>query len=109
MHAGFNALKEALISAPIVKPLDWSKTFELMCDASDRAIGAVLGQSEDKKPYVIHYASRMLNNTQLNYSTTEKELLAVVWALEKFRPYLIYSKVIIYTDHAAIRHLMNKN
>ena len=79
-----------------------------MCDASYRAIGVVLGQSEDKKPYVIYYASRMLNDAQLNYSTTEKELLAVVWALEKFRPYLICSKVIVYTDHAAIRHLMSK-
>ena len=79
-----------------------------MCDACDRAIGAVLGQSVDNKPYVIHYASRMLNDTQLNYSTTKKELLAVVWALEKFHPYLICSKVIIYTDHAAIRHLMSK-
>ena len=101
-------MKQALITAPIVKPPDWRKPFELMCDASDRDIGAVLGQSEDKKPYIIHYASRILNDVQLNYSTIEKELLAVVWALEKFRPYLIFSKVIVYTDHAAIQHLMGK-
>ncbi|MDD0245744.1 RNase H-like domain-containing protein, partial [Shigella flexneri] len=76
---------------------DWSLPFELMCDASDYAVGAVLGQRKDKRPYAIYYASRTLNDAQLNYSTTEKELLAVVFALEKFRSYLLGTKVIIYT------------
>ncbi|KAM5558017.1 hypothetical protein ABKV19_019986, partial [Rosa sericea] len=104
----FNTLKELLTSAPIMLPPDWSRPFEIMCDASDYAIGAVLGQRKDKKPYAIYYASRTLNDAQLNYSTTEKELLAVVFALEKFRSYLLGTKVIIYSDHAALRYLMSK-
>ena len=66
-----------------------------MCDASDYAVGAVLGQRVDKMPHVIYYASKTLNDAQLNYSTTEKELLAVVFALDKFRSYLIGSKIIV--------------
>ena len=66
-----------------------------MCDASDYAISAVLGQRVDKIPHAIYYASRTLNDAQLNYSTTEKELLAVIFALDKFRSYLLGSKVIV--------------
>ncbi|CAM8993043.1 unnamed protein product [Rhodiola kirilowii] len=79
-----------------------------MCDASDFAGGAVLGQEIDKKAVVIYYASRTLDSAQRNYSTTEKELLAVVFALEKFRSYLLGAKVIVFSDHAAIRYLMKK-
>ncbi|CAL8988235.1 unnamed protein product, partial [Prunus brigantina] len=68
----------------------------------------VLGQRVDKKPHAIYYASRTLNDAQLNYSTTEKELLAVIFALEKFRSYLITNKVIVYTDHAALKYLLAK-
>jgi len=68
-----------------------------MCDASNYAVGAVLEQRIDKLPHVIYYASRTLNDAQLNYSTTEKELLAVIFALDKFRSYLLGSKVIIYS------------
>ncbi|CAL8993189.1 unnamed protein product [Prunus brigantina] len=74
----------------------------LMCDAFDYAIGAILGQRVNKLPHVIYYASRTLNDAQLNYSTTEKELVAVVLALEKFRSYLVGSKVIVYSDHATL-------
>ncbi|CAL2239443.1 unnamed protein product [Prunus armeniaca] len=104
----FNALKKMLTTAPIIIPPDWSLPFELMCDASDYAVGAVLGQRVDKKPHAIYYASRTLNDAQLNYSTTEKELLAVIFALEKFRSYLITNKVIVYTDHAALKYLLAK-
>ncbi|CAL9018971.1 unnamed protein product, partial [Prunus brigantina] len=104
----FNTLKHELTSAPIIMAPDWSLPFELMCDASDYAIGAVLGQRVNKLPHVIYYASRTLNDAQLNYSTTEKELLAVVFALEKFRSYLVGSKVIVYFDHAALRFLLTK-
>ncbi|KAM1853495.1 hypothetical protein ACFX1X_009431 [Malus domestica] len=97
-----------LTSVPIIRPPDWSIPFELMCDASDYALGAVLGQRKDKQPHVIYYASRTLNDAQLNYSTTEKELLAVVFALDKFRSYLLGTKVIIYTDHAALKYLLTK-
>src|SRR5579862_6605118 len=79
-----------------------------MCDASDYAIGAVLGQRVDKIPHVIYYASRTLNDAQLNYSTTEKELLAVIFALEKFRSYLIGAKIVVFSDHSALRYLLQK-
>ncbi|CAN6567556.1 unnamed protein product [Malus baccata var. baccata] len=104
----FNTLKQELTSAPIIMAPDWSLPFELMCDASDYAIGAVLGQRVNKLPHVIYYASRTLNDAQLNYSTTEKKLLAIVFALEKFRSYLVGSKVIVFSDHAALRYLMTK-
>ncbi|KAM1160977.1 hypothetical protein ACFX2H_000138 [Malus domestica] len=106
--SSFNQLKELLTTAPIIAPPDWSLPFELMCDASDYALGAVLGQRKDKRPHVIYYASRTLNDAQLNYSTTEKELLAVVFALDKFRSYLIGTKVIVFTDHAALKYLLTK-
>ncbi|KAK1665971.1 hypothetical protein QYE76_054130 [Lolium multiflorum] len=101
-------LKKALTTAPVVEPPDWNLPFEIMCDASDFAVGAVLGQRVDKKLNVIHYASKTLDAAQRNYATTEKELLAVVFACDKFRPYIVDSKVTIHTDHAAIRYLMTK-
>ncbi|CAN6557481.1 unnamed protein product [Malus baccata var. baccata] len=104
----FKHLKDLLTTAPIITPPDWSIPFELMCDASDYALGAVLGQRKNKQPHVIYYASRTLNDAQLNYSTTEKELLAVVFALDKFRSYLIGTKVIVFTDHAALKYLFTK-
>ncbi|KAL1568704.1 hypothetical protein AAHA92_00285 [Salvia divinorum] len=79
-----------------------------MCDASDLAVGAVLGQKIDGKSYVIFYASKTLNQAQRNYDTTEKEMLAVVYSFEKFRPYLLGSQVIVFTDHAAIKYLLAK-
>jgi hypothetical protein len=72
-----------------------------MCDASDYAVGAVLGQRKEGRVHAVYYASKTLNGAQLNYATTEKELLAVVFALEKFRSYIVNSKVIVYTDHAS--------
>ncbi|KAK1685672.1 hypothetical protein QYE76_046520 [Lolium multiflorum] len=104
----FETLKKALTTAPIVEPPDWNLPFEIMCDASDFAVGAVLGQRVDKKLNVIHYASKTLDASQRNYATTEKELLAVVFACDKFRSYIVDSKVTIHTDHAAIRYLMTK-
>ena len=80
----------------------------MMCDASDYVIGVVLGQRVDRLPHVICYASKTLNDAQLNYSTTKKELLAVVFALDKFHPYLRGSKVLVYTDHAALKYLLMK-
>ena len=101
-------LKMELISAPIISPPDWSKQFEIMCDAFDFVIGAVLRQRIDNKQYMIYYSSRTLNNAQLNYTTTEKEFLAVVFALKKFHPYLLGTKTIIFTDHSSLRYLMLK-
>jgi len=100
----FETLKEKLISAP-----NWKCNFELMYDASDYVVGAVLGQRKEKIFYVIHYASKVLNEAQSNYTTTEKELLAIVYALEKFISYLIGSRVVVFTDHAAIKYLLTKS
>ena len=85
---------------------DWDLSFELMCDASDYALGAVLGQRKNKQFQPIYYASRTLNDTQQNYTTTEKELLTVVFAFVNFRSYLLLSKVVVYTDHAALKYLI---
>jgi len=104
----FDKLKELLTSTPVIQPPDWNIPFEIMCDASDYAVGAVLGQRIGKASHAIYYASRTLNDAQRNYSTTEKELLAIVFALEKFRSYLLGTKIIVYSDHAALRYLMTK-
>jgi len=80
----FLQIKEALISPPILQASDWSVPFELMCDASDFAIGAILGQRKDKKPVAIYYASKTLGEAQVHYSTIKKEFLAIVFALVKF-------------------------
>ncbi|GJT23085.1 reverse transcriptase domain-containing protein [Tanacetum coccineum] len=81
----FNTLKRKLTEAPILIAPDWDLPFELMCDASDFAIGAVLGQRKNKHFQPIHYASKTMTEAQAHYTTTEKELLAVVYAFEKFR------------------------
>ncbi|KAF5755478.1 putative nucleotidyltransferase, Ribonuclease H [Helianthus annuus] len=104
----FNFLKEQLVSAPILISPDWSLPFELMCDASDYVVGVVLGQRKDKHFHPIYYASKTLNDAQENYTTTEKELLAVVFAFDKFRSYLVLSKTIVFTDHSALRFLFQK-
>ncbi|XP_061957345.1 uncharacterized protein LOC133678848, partial [Populus nigra] len=101
-------LKRRVTSAPIIQPPNWDEPFEIMCDASDYAVGAILGQRIGKNLHVIAYASRMLDGAQCNYHTTEKELFAVVFALEKFRSYLFGTKVIVFTDHAALRYLLKK-
>nr|GEZ37277.1 retrovirus-related Pol polyprotein from transposon 17.6 [Tanacetum cinerariifolium] len=82
--------------------------FELMCDASDFAVGAVLGQRIEKHFRPIHYASKTMNQAEANYTTTEKEMLAAVYAFEKFRSYLIMNKSIVYTDHSALKYLFAK-
>jgi hypothetical protein len=78
-----------------------------MCDASDYAMGVVLGQRVEKLSHVIYYASKTLNDAQLNCSTTENELLAVVFTLDKFRSYLLGSKVLVYLNHATLKYLLS--
>ncbi|GKA99281.1 reverse transcriptase domain-containing protein, partial [Tanacetum coccineum] len=104
----FNILKEKLTTTPIIISPDWNAPFELMCDASDFAVGAVLGQRIDGKFKSIYYASKTLNNAQEHYTTTEKELLAVVFPFDKFCQYLILSKTVVYTDHSALKYLFSK-
>ena len=104
----FSFLKEKLTNAPIMVPTDWNLPFELICDASDQALGAVLGQRRDNHFQTIYYASRTLTDTQENYTTTENELSTVVFAFDKFRSYLVLSKTIVYTDHSTLKYLLSK-
>ncbi|GJV56101.1 reverse transcriptase domain-containing protein [Tanacetum coccineum] len=104
----FNLLKKKLTEASILVAPDWDLPFEIMCDANDYAVGVVLGQRKTKHFQPIHYASKTMTDAQAHYTTTEKELLAVVYAFEKFRPYLVLSKTIVYTDHSALKYLLAK-
>ncbi|RDX60335.1 Retrovirus-related Pol polyprotein, partial [Mucuna pruriens] len=107
----FQELKNKLTSAPILQAPDWGLPFELMCDASNSALGAILGQRAGvgQPVHVIAYASRTMDSAQQNYTTTEKELLAIVFALDKFRSYLLGSKIVVFSDHAALRYLLKKS
>ena len=107
-EAAFDKLKTMSVSPPFTHSPNWDLPFEIMCDASDYAIGVVLGQREDKKAFVIYYANKTLNFAQSNYTTTEKEFLVVVFALEKFRSYIIGSHVTIFTDQVAFKYLLSK-
>nr|GFA48884.1 reverse transcriptase domain-containing protein [Tanacetum cinerariifolium] len=104
----FQTLKKKLTEAPILIAPNWDLPFELMCDASDFAIGAVLGQQHEKHFKPIHYASKTMNDAETNYTTTKKKMLAVVYAFEKFRSYLILNKSIVHTDHSALKYLFAK-
>nr|GEY75854.1 reverse transcriptase domain-containing protein [Tanacetum cinerariifolium] len=104
----FQTLKRKLIEAPILIAPDWDMPFELMCDASDFAISTVQGQRQEKHFRPIHYASKTMTEAESNYTTTEKEMLAVVYAFEKFWSYLIMNKCIVYTDHFALKYLFAK-
>nr|GFB06944.1 reverse transcriptase domain-containing protein [Tanacetum cinerariifolium] len=104
----FRTLKYKLTKAPILIARNWDQPFELMCDASDYAVGAILGQRIEKNFRPIHYASKTMNQAEANYTTTEKEMLAVVYAFEKFHSYLIMNKSIVYTDHSALKYLFAK-
>ncbi|GJV85314.1 reverse transcriptase domain-containing protein [Tanacetum coccineum] len=104
----FETLKKKLTEDPILIAPDWDLPFELMCDASDFAIGAVLGKRHEKHFRPIHYTSKTMNEAESHYTTTEKEMLAVVYAFEKLWSYLILNKSIVYTDHSALKYLFAK-
>nr|GEV62153.1 hypothetical protein [Tanacetum cinerariifolium] len=91
----FDTLKRELMEAPIMIKPDWSLPFEIMCDASDYVVEAALGQRNEKHFKPIHYANKTMNESQENYTTTEKELLAVVFPFDKFLQYLVLSKTIV--------------
>jgi len=99
----FDCLKKALTTTLIIQAPDWTVPFELMCDAFNYALEVVLAQKIEQQPRVICYASQTLDVAQANYTTTEKELLAVVFALEKFRSYMLGSLVVVFTDHATLK------
>lgn len=105
----FNDCKQLLTSDPILRYPDFEKPFIIETDASDFALGAVLSQKfEDSKEHPIAYASRTLNDTECNWSATEKELAAIVWAVKHFRPYIYGTKFQLRTDHKALLWLRQK-
>jgi transposase InsO family protein len=104
----FADLKQRLSTAPILRGPNWALPFHISSDASDTAIGAVLGQQEDKEPYAIYYISKNMAPAELNYTVTEREFLAVVYAINKFRHYVTGYPTFIHTDHTTIKYLMNK-
>nr|GEW15111.1 hypothetical protein [Tanacetum cinerariifolium] len=104
----FQTLKKKLTEAPILIAPNWDMPFELMCDVSDFAIGAVLRQRHEKHFKPIHYASKTMTNAESNYTTTEKEMFAVVYAFEKFRSNLIMNKSIVHKDHSTLKYLFAK-
>nr|GEZ45981.1 DNA-directed DNA polymerase [Tanacetum cinerariifolium] len=101
-------IKEKLTEALILIAPNWDQPFELMCDASDFAVGAVLGQRIEKHFRPIHYATKTMTQAESNYTTTEKEMLAVVYAFEKFCSYLIMNKSVVYMDHSPLKYLFSK-
>nr|XP_009761576.1 PREDICTED: uncharacterized protein LOC104213730 [Nicotiana sylvestris] len=105
----FELLKFKLTTTPIITAPYWSLPFELMCDASDVVVKEVFGQRINKIFHLVYYASKTMNDAQVNYTVTVKELFAIVLAIEKFCPYLMGTKVIVHIDHAMLRYLMSKN
>lgn len=103
----FQSIKEALVSAPILASPDFAKPFVIQADASNVGVGAVLTQMVDEKECVVAYASRTLTQSERKFTVTEKELLAVVFALEKFRCYVEGQRFTVVTDHASLRWLHN--
>lgn len=99
----FMTLKKKLSLALIILASIWSLLFEIMCNASDYTIRAILGQRKNKKFYINYYASRILNVAQLNCVTMKHKVLVIVFAYAKFHSYLIESKPIVYINHFAIK------
>ena len=93
----FENLKTCLTNAPLLQYPDFKKPFILTTDASGIGIGSILSQGEVGKDLPIAYASRTLNRAEQNYSTIEKELLAIVWSIRHFRPYLYGREFLIVT------------
>ncbi|GJR39207.1 reverse transcriptase domain-containing protein [Tanacetum coccineum] len=104
----FESLKEKLTCALVIVSLNWNLPFKLMCDASDFTVEAILGQKDGKIFHPIYFARKTLNPAQQKYTVTKKELMAVVFAFDKFISYLILSKTIVHIDHSALRDLFKK-
>jgi len=104
----FETLKENLVHAPVLRGPNWSLPFHISSDASDLAIGTALGKEENKQSYAIYYIIKNLASTKLNYIFTEKEFLAVIFAINKFRHYITGYELFVHTNHSVIKYLMNK-
>lgn len=107
-NEAFIELKRCLTTAPVMATPDFTKKFKIQCDASSTGIGAVItqGEGDDERP--IAFDGRKFRGAELNYDTTQKECLAVVFAVEKFRPYVEGYEFEVYTDHSALTWLFNK-
>ena len=105
----FQKLKLGLSTTPILKGPNWEKEFHVHTDASAYAIGSVLTQPGDSKvDYSVYFASTKLDSTERNYTTTEREGLAMVFSCKKFRHYLLANHFKLYIDHQALLYLVNK-
>ncbi|XP_039118629.1 uncharacterized protein LOC120254620 [Dioscorea cayenensis subsp. rotundata] len=104
----FLTLKKKLVEGLIIVSPDWNLPFELICDASDFAMKAGSWATLGEHFHPIYYASKTLNDAHENYTTPEKEMLAVVFAFDKFHSYLVLSKLIVFTDHYALKYLLSK-
>eukprot|EP00253_Pinus_taeda_P033590 PITA_33590 len=107
-ECAFQDLKKLVSTALVLRGPNWDFPFQISSDASDTTIGAVLGQEEDKKPYAIYYIRKNVSPAELNYTVTEKEFLAVIHSVNKFRHYITRYPIILYTDHSTIKYLVNK-
>ncbi|GJY79456.1 reverse transcriptase domain-containing protein [Tanacetum coccineum] len=107
-HNAFKLLKEKHTCTPVIVSTSWNLPFELMCDASDFAVGAILGQKDGKKFHPIYFSIKTLNAAQQNYTIIEKELMAIVFAFDEFLLCLVLLKTIVHTDHSALSHLFKK-
>jgi hypothetical protein len=104
----FEILKQKLSTNPVLRGPNWSLPFHICIDASDIALGEVLGQRENQMPYAIYFVSKNLSPAEVNYTVTENELLVVVHAINKFRHYITGYQAFVHIDHSAIKLLMNK-
>ena len=108
-EVSFQKPRDALINAPILRALDWNKIFHVHVDALKFAMGCVLAQpGEHKMDFPVSYASRQLNDAEKNYTTMEREGLGMIYAVKKFRHYLLANKFIFFIDHQALLYLVNK-
>jgi hypothetical protein len=107
-QTAFKTLKAKLSVAPVLRGPNWTLPFHISTDAFDTTIGGVLGQKEDQQSYAIYFVRKNLSPAELNYIVTEKEILAVFHAINKFHHYITGYEVFVHTDHFAIRFLMNK-
>jgi hypothetical protein len=104
----FEILKQKLSTTPVLRGENWPLPFHICTDASDTSLGVVLGQRENQIHYAIYFISKNLSPAEVNYTVTEKELLVVVHAINKFRHYITGYQDFVHTDHSTIRFLMNK-